>query len=540
VQDADTELRHAAGILDRLIAVAEAFLRAGRVREAAVAAQVAAACASYQHAGVFVSPRLESLLTSIGRRTMPERAGGTVGAPRTIRRVLHVMTTAADVGGDTRFVTRLIQKDAAHVHSVAITSQRHGPVPPMLLDAVARKGGACNVLDYKDVLDETRELRTLARQADIVLLHIYPEDVVPTIAFAEKAGMPPVAFLAHADHQFWLGVEISDLVVHLRDSGAALSLARRGVDPARLSFLPIPLEAVENQAPRSTAREGLGIPQDAVVMLSIARGFKYDPVEDGPSFISTAEEVLAKHPGALMYVVGVANTGRWKAAHERTGGRLRAMGRRSDTRAFYEAADIYVDSFPFCSNTSLLEAASHGRAIVSYFPFSDDSAVLGPGAPGIDRAVLLTRSVEAYTDTLSRLIEDPARRAAEGERARNEMLRMHTGAGWEECLAEMYRRASGVTSPSLASIRPVRPAGELDRLLRRLYAGSTGVSGAIDLYTPHLPYAERLRVLRRMAAVDRSFSFSLFFPDRLAARLRGRARGWKQLLRIDRRVPTTG
>ena len=62
--------------------------------------------------------------------------------------------------------------------------------------------------------------------------------MAPVLAFADKR-CPPVALLNHADHIFWLGSTISDLIINQRDIGKVLSEERRFA--RHNTVLPIPL-----------------------------------------------------------------------------------------------------------------------------------------------------------------------------------------------------------------------------------------------------------------------------------------------------------
>jgi glycosyltransferase involved in cell wall biosynthesis len=532
----DTEaMRAAAGKFRRIVALARKRLEQGRHAQAAVAGQIAALYAAYDHHGVFIDGELESVMKALGAAALadlpaPQRAR----APRAAR-VLQVLTAAKAVGGDTRYVRRLIERDSAtragRSHSVALTNQMHFDVPPELREAVAASGGEVHVLDAggAGALQRARGLRALAAQFDVVLLHVYVEDIVPLLAFFDATHPTPVAFMVQADHQFFMGLSASQLVVHLRESGAQLSDTRRGVDAARTGFLPIPLEPLETQGSREQARRELGIDPDAVVMLTIARAVKYSPI-DGPAFATATLPALDKHPKAQLLAIGPDHKGPWAEAHARTGGRVRALGQRHDTRLFYEAADIYIDSFPFASNTSLLEAASHGLPLVTYFPYSDDASVLGAGAPGIDATMKRVHDLEQYTAALSELIADAALRRRLGDEGRHQFAQWHGGDGWQRMLDQVLAKALETPAGSLACDGAARgTAGELDRLLNQLYRQESALSAAIYRFVPELGYLERVSLLLELQRIDRSFSFGLFLP-RWLERLLGRyLHGWRKL-----------
>ncbi len=527
----DAALRAAASKFRGIVALAKQRLESGRFAQAAIAGQIAALYAAYDHHGSFIDGDLKAVMKALGAAALKDvPVQRTARAPRAAR-VLQVLTAAKAVGGDTRYVRRLIERDRGRSHSVALTHQMHFEVPAALRDAVAASGGEVHVLDAggAGALQRARALRALADQFDAVLLHVYVEDVVPLLAFFDAAHPTPVVFMVQADHQFFMGLGATQLVVHLRESGAVLSRARRGVDAQRTGFLPIPLEPLPTQGSRAQARRELGIDPDAVVMLTIARAVKYSPI-DGPAFATAMLPVLEKHPEAQLLAIGPEQTGPWADAHARTGGRVRALGQRHDTRLYYEAADIYIDSFPFASNTSLLEAASHGLPLVTYFPYSEDASVLGAGAPGIDATLKRVHDLGEYAAVLSQLVGDAQLRARLGDQGRREFAQWHGGDSWQRMLDDVLAKALATPRGSLAGDGTAHGApGELDRLLNRLYRQESALSAAIYRFVPELGYFERVSLLLALQRIDRSFSFALFLPRWLERRIGRYLHGWRKL-----------
>ena len=533
---------------EALVDIAEAFHRASDHRSAVACAQVAAACAWRNHAGLFASPRLERLLTAIGCTAVPDPAAAARGrvpdSPRGRRtppqRVLHVLTKARPMGGDSRFPCRWMHVDAGRQHSVAVTTQDGDAVPDVFIAATSCTGGQVHCLDADtaDPLVRAGRLRALAQQADLVALHIYPDDVIPSLAFADGEVVAPILFVNHSDHTFWLGVHASDVVVQLRDSSVALSINRRRIDEERLATLPIPLPPVERTRSRTEARTELGLADDAVVLLSVGTGFKYAPIA-GPGFLETLLPVVRKHESTVLLVVGPQPSGEWARAAEATGGRVRALGRQLDTALLYEAADVYLDSFPFTSPTAMLEAGSYGLPLVAYCPHRGDAEVLSPGAPGLDVSICRNRDPEAYTYTVSRLIEDSAYRHELGNRACQAIDDHHRGAPWAARLADLYAiaAATGAARGAIAETPDACVPDEVDVLVSRLYGIDEEVVGAlIDRHVRGLPWLRRIAVLRQMLRVNRSFSFDLFLPAWLAARASWLPPFWRALRRaISRR-----
>src|SRR5690606_19326951 len=206
-----------------LLGLAESRCAAGDVAAAAALAQVAARSVFPDHAGLFASPRLERLLVELGRRI----AGLAPAAPPRPRPdgrrdVLHVLTYARPVGGDSRFVWRWMVEDRESRHSVAITTQSHYrdtfEVPPYLWEAAEASGGRLHELraPASEPIAQALELRALCQGRDVVALHLWPDDVVPVLALADGCSGDRTLFLHHSDHTFWIGASVSHAIVHMR------------------------------------------------------------------------------------------------------------------------------------------------------------------------------------------------------------------------------------------------------------------------------------------------------------------------------------
>src|SRR5690349_553598 len=116
---------------------------------------------------------------------------------------------------------------------------------------------------------------------------------------------------------------------------------------------------------KAQAKESIGIPKDAVVILTVGASSKY-ALMDQLDFVETCEAILKEVPDAFIVAVGPEEDSRWRMASARSGSRLRAFGRqsRSQLTLFHQAADVYIEGFPFGSTTALLEAGIHGIPVV--------------------------------------------------------------------------------------------------------------------------------------------------------------------------------
>jgi glycosyltransferase involved in cell wall biosynthesis len=441
-----------------LVDDARRLAAAKRYDEAAARATMAAYHAQRRHAGLFRSPELERVLRSIGHETCPPEPRA---RPRTgrIDRVLHIGTNMSVMSGNPRLIRRWIRQDSTRASSLGLTKQAPDLVPRHLRETVLSSRGRIHRLNsgFGGFVARARRLRALASEADVVVHHCWENDVVPTIAFAHGEGLPPILFVNHGDHWFWPGASFADVVVNLRESGMRLSQERRGIEPRRNELLPTPLELQRRVLSRPDAKRRLGVDPDTVLLLSIAGAAKYRTV-DGVDFAAAHVPILRAHPHASLIVIGPLGIEDWSAARGAVDGRIRVLGETFDTALYYQAADIYVDSFPFTSITSLLEAGSHGTPVVTRSPFPERAAVLGSDAPGLTGSMERASNPEQYASILSRLIADRDARESLGEKTRARIEEAHWGEGWKRRLENVYRHAASL--PQIERI-DTTPADEM-------------------------------------------------------------------------------
>ncbi len=502
--DHDRLVEHLAWAADRFNALASRAgdaEQAGDLRSAVVWAQIAADFAWHRHPGFYVSPFLESLLLRVA--TSPEITGSlclpdlkipVFDGDHSKTRILHVITKAYATGGHTRLIERLINNTTdRYVHSIVGTEQE-SPLPPWLSSAVTSSGGWYKFLPLitTNLLKRARILRQFRYNwADIVFLHTHPSDALPTVSFGIDGG-PPVLLVNHADHVFGLGSTVADVFADLRLSGQAVSRARRG---ARISkILPIPLIEPPNRTPDSLAREKLHIDRDSVILLTIASSYKYTAF-GGYDFIATVTEVVARHKQAILLVVGPKAQGRWLEASRRVEGRIRVLGRQNDLRIFHDCADIYLDSFPFASLTSMLDVGLRGLPVIGLRNpdapiYTDLDLTLGPSQTHVG-------SRDEYLTLLGKMIEDEKFRHDKGRECRERIRGSHLVPGWD-----VYLRGVMAALPKSHRVnRPLKLCGKTDANdtflagFNDLTEAGYSVDVSIGKHARLLPFAERGQLL---------------------------------------------
>jgi hypothetical protein len=359
--------------------------------------------------------------------------------PRPRPRWLHVFTEAYATLGHTNLCRRWIQYDPDVTHDVMILAQK-GAAPKNLEAAVKQTSGRCVVLDpTSSLLQRAAQLREYAwENNDVVLLHTHPDEVMGTVAFGIPGG-PVVLVVNHADHVFWLGCAVADLVLEIRRSGQVWTQQLRGV--ARSTILPIPLVASANPArpesvvlqERQALRKSLGIPDDAIMLLTVGSASKYEAVP-GLDFLATVQAIIQASDKTYLVAIGPQEEGVWKAAKQATGGRILPLGYQQDSTLFCRSADLYLEGFPLGSLTALLEAGQAGLMCVrapldSPLPFCSDSPSLA--------SISQPRDLRDYIQTVLALAKDSVARSAGGLKLREAIESQHCGTGWLVRLREI-------------------------------------------------------------------------------------------------------
>ncbi|MBD2501910.1 glycosyltransferase [Anabaena azotica] len=435
-------------VFQSLIAKSKTYLLKGQYHYSAALAEIAAYYATWKHNGLFSSYELEEILHLLAKQTI-QIENPPVKNTSDVKRVLHITSMVAGQAGLQHLLQRWIENDSSRCHSVAVSQPSISPVPEKLQSLVAASRGSIELVgnNYKRILERAQRLRKLATEADLIILHLQTEDVAPIIGLSQKTGMPPILLVNHADHCFWIGVTVVDLIVNLRTSGLILCQERRGIEPERLVLLPTPLTPVKRTLSQPEAKRRLGLSEDAVLLVSIARAPKYRPWNN-INFPLDHVPLLQQHPNCFLFVVGPEHDKNWEYASQQTGGRIKAFGIRSDVSLFFQSADIYVDAFPMVSITSLLEAGSYGIPLVSYSLFSAKQAVWRADAPGIDQYLIRCQNINEYRNKLSLLVENAELRSKLGWNIQEDITRLHIGESWLESVDTLYERAKTISRKS--------------------------------------------------------------------------------------------
>ncbi|MEI6239528.1 MAG: hypothetical protein WCR51_04005 [Planctomycetia bacterium] len=166
---------------------------------------------------------------------------------------------------------------------------------------------------------------------------------------------------------------------------------------------------------------------------------------------------------------------------ERHPGRVLCMGTVPSPTRHRAAADIYLDSYPFCSITSMLESAALGTPVVAYQPYPEELEILYSECPWLPADRHLARDPGHLVELLDALIDDRSLRQELAVRT-IEGMEQHSPRAWRAAMQRHLARDFTKT-PWRKPDRPFRD-GLLDQVL-------SGLMGDVRSYTEQ---AEILRL----------------------------------------------
>lgn len=278
----------------------------------------------------------------------------------TDEKILHVMTEAYGTGGHTRLAELFIKNiSSKYKQDILLTRQTYElPNNISSLECLDQK----YLLKNKDIFDKSKELFKIASEYEYIVLHTHKDDVLVNLTFGTTKFKRPVLFVNHADHAFWCGGSVADMVLELSGEGMEFSKKIRGIKHNKV--MNIPIEKKESSLTKKEARKNLSIKKNKKIILSIATEYKYGSTKDEVSnFINMAKNIVKDIDNCEFILIGPSIDNKyWREAYDYTSGKINPIGMQSREilEQYTSAADLYIESFPFSSYSAYLEVLNSG------------------------------------------------------------------------------------------------------------------------------------------------------------------------------------
>ena len=285
---------------------------------------------------------------------------------------------------------------------------------------------------------------------------------VPVVNSFHSMKFRPVPFVDGIDrlclrNGYTAGIAVSGTV---KDAWVP-HCASIGLSEDRLQVVHPGLD-LEEYRPRAEARErtraALGIPNDAPVIVNVAR---LVPGKGHLALLESMRFISKVHPRARLVLVG---DGSERSAIESEARRLGLsrnvvlLGQRDDVAELVGASDVFM----FTSEGEgfglvIMEAMACAVPVVAF-----ELPVLREIVPEQAGVLVGQGACEALAAEVSKLLADPERRKQMGARARQEVELEFSREGSAEKLVSVYARVLGRAAPTGPSPELVEPASKPD------------------------------------------------------------------------------
>lgn len=376
--------------------------------------------------GIFSSPELEQPFLDLAE-ILPIYDD----VQYTPKSFLHVMTQSCTTGGHTRVVERWVDTSPIEQkHSIVLLDQGGEPMPSKLGEVVHEHNGELYVFDENSLVNRAIKLRELAMQFEYIILHVHPNDSTAIVAFGTNNFTRPIILFNHADHAFWCGVSIIDMLADLRENNIAHT--RRGVENVytlRIPFEPNPIILAYPKS-KEQSRLDLGLPLDKKIILTVGGAHKYRPFA-GCEFCDLVSKAISSSENIVCYGIGpTPNVGNWS----KYGDRFVALGNIDYGEKYFDylnACDVYINSIPISGGTAMLDAIQFGKPVLSYTLFNDK---LGDIIKGIDTIY----DTKQFIQNLQLILSSDFKANELAQKQYKEVIKYH-GVGWKSNLEEMLK-----------------------------------------------------------------------------------------------------
>jgi hypothetical protein len=295
--------------------------------------------------------------------------------------------------------------------------------------------------------------------------------------------------------------------------------------------IPTLTEGVGRKQSRSKAKHKLGLSPETMLLISVARRAKFRSA-NGLTYPDLILPALAANTNTKFIIVGGGENPDWRTAIEQSNGRIASVDETPDTSDYFEAADIYVDSYPFVSSTSMLEAANYKLPLVTLDTGSSETQIYGINHVGLVGAALVARSIPEFRGMLERVITDEGFRIATGETTYTAIRDVHQSPGWFRFINAGFERALELPPASFDLHRRAMAAvpqfSELDITHQERFASDMTAARFTKAYMGMLPFRERLSLWRDVWNANefssRMEGCSLFLPEWLRRNIKDN--GW--------------
>ncbi|MBV6880921.1 glycosyltransferase family 1 protein [Epilithonimonas ginsengisoli] len=391
----------------------------------------------FNFSGYYKSEQLEILLAKIQQKILPSSSHPKKNNKN--NKVLHICSEVHVSGGHSKLLYNWIKNDTSKKHSILSTR----------LSADDLK--AVSETYFEDISDieffsvksnsKIESVKLLNEQPlndyEVIILHIHPDETITNIVFSQKGITAPVWFINHADHVFWLGTSIIDIVLQIRESNAAVDEERRGISAERQFFLPIPVEN-KGELNEETINDKI---DKKINILSTGTSYKFNPNEKY-NFLQEAYKIVEENPEVVFNIVGLRQDSDYAKKYEHQRIILHGGVSASTLASIEKNTHIYVEGFPMASFTALLQTALRKVPFVLHY---DPLPLFKLFSEHQEYAIIYPKNLQEWHYDLKKLIRDQKYRIETLQRQYEYISNNFSIAVWKTRVANLYQQNNAQT-----------------------------------------------------------------------------------------------
>lgn len=291
--------------------------------------------------------KIENYLNAIGEE-VPKLESYNV--PKN-NKVLHICSEIYETGGHTKLVFNWIKNNPEKEHHITVTRPRKNE--KNVSEIYNFDYGKIKLLEGNSNIGLAFQLKKYANEFEFIVLHIHPDDIIPVLAFSDRNFKIPVIFNNHADHIFWIGNSVIDILVQIRNATGKLDTERRNMKDYLL--LPILPDFMNSDKDKALEKK-----ENTTYLLSTGSEYKYKPSENH-HFFSSIYKIVKQNKNTEIYIAGVNPT--YEFAKDFLHPHIHLLGNVENLQDYENLCDIYIEGFPIASFTALLQPAVKGKCI---------------------------------------------------------------------------------------------------------------------------------------------------------------------------------
>lgn len=381
--------------------------------------------------GFYKLHSLEKILIEIGKTLKPfEKKASKTDLKE--KNILHICTDIKKVGGHSALLFNWIRLDSENKHTVIAIAQDLEDVENVAFSYNEKNQAKLISLKHQPKLQKAEELKQYIANGDYdyIVLHTNPNEVIPVLALSDENIKTPVLLLNHADHTFWLGTTITDILIQIRESNISLDKQRRNISDQ--SVLPIPLKS-----PDFIKNYETGNHNDQINIISTGSLYKYTPNENY-NFYEEILTIAKKHSNVKINIVGVDKSSVFAKQYQHPNINYLGVLNPEELNQIENKMDIFLEGFPLPSFTALLQAAQkkipfvlHYNPLSSLKLFNDDKS----------HGIIYPKNKQEWRNLVSDLIENFNTRKEIAEKQYNLVEKLYSENAWKNLLKNIYQKA---------------------------------------------------------------------------------------------------